>query len=117
MVPPNGANPASVIADHGARKVVGTDKRDGRSSKPPSKISQGRNPPTVEPDDELRSFLLKILRLGSLRARLIATEFDTVGVALKSSWMTPAAALEALEEVSACQLPVWDFIPEIEVRP
>jgi hypothetical protein len=78
-------------------------------------VTENCKPPIVEAD-ELRGVLLKILRLGSLRARLIATHFDTLGVSLKANWMPSAAVLEALDEISVCELPIWDFIPEIEVR-
>jgi hypothetical protein len=45
----NGANPASVMADHGARKVVGTGRLDGRLSRPVSQANQARPASGAEP--------------------------------------------------------------------
>jgi hypothetical protein len=79
-----------------------------------STVTENCKPPVVEAD-ELREFMMTVLRCGSLRARLIANELDAVRVAVNSRWMTPRTALQALDEISVCDLPVWHFIPEIGV--
>lgn len=48
------------------------------------------------PDSE---FVLSALRAATLRARLVATELDTIGLALKSNLVTVEGALAWLHDV------------------
>ena len=57
-----------------------------------------RNDP-VENSDQLE-FLLACLRAASLRARLIATELDSVGVALRHNLVSHDGAVEWLRDLN-----------------
>jgi hypothetical protein len=59
-----------------------------------------------------RDFLLSALRCGSLRARLLANELNTIGVALKGQMMSPENAIEAINDRDA-----WTLIPELAEGP
>jgi hypothetical protein len=72
------------------------------------------NPATIEAaaivsdNETFQQFLLTALRGASLRARLLATEIDTLGVALKNKLISTAGALRALDELDC-----WFLIPEM----
>jgi len=54
-------------------------------------------------------YLLAAIRSGGLRVRLLANELNTIGIGLKRGMITPADALQWINEVDA-----WPFLfPEI----
>jgi hypothetical protein len=62
----------------------------------------------VNNDDEFQQFFLNTLRGASLRARLLANEIDTLGVALKNKFISTEDAISALDELDC-----WSLIPEM----
>jgi hypothetical protein len=65
--------------------------------------------PVVNNDDEsFREFFLNALRGASLRARLMANELDTLGVAFKNKFISSEDAMRALDELDC-----WFLIPEM----
>jgi hypothetical protein len=62
----------------------------------------------VTDDDSFRQFMLSSLRGASLRARLLANEIDTLGVALKSKMISAEDAVRALDDLDCLFL-----IPEM----
>jgi hypothetical protein len=56
-------------------------------------------------------YLLAALRCGGLRVRLLSNQLDAIGIGLKRGVITPAVALEWINEIDA-----WSFLfPEIGV--
>lgn len=45
-----------------------------------------------------KEFLLNALRAASLRAKMMAAEFDTVGILLKADGLTPDQAIEEIRK-------------------
>jgi hypothetical protein len=60
------------------------------------------------PAEDMHDFLLKVLRCGSLRARLLVCELDTIGVALRGRMLSVDHAIRAIDDLAA-----WDLMPEI----
>ena len=54
--------------------------------------------------DEKREFLLSSLRAGSLRAKLIETEINSIGVALKGGLIDCYTAMQWIKEAGAMEL-------------
>jgi hypothetical protein len=74
--------------------------------------TQAQSVPARGDDNSFRDFLLSALRCGSLRARLLANELNTIGVALKGQMMSPEDAIEAINDLDA-----WTLIPELAEGP
>ena len=68
--------------------------------------------PIVASDESFRQFMVSSLRGASLRARLLTTEIDTIGTALKGGLISSDDAVRALDE-----LDVWFLIPEMARQP
>ena len=54
--------------------------------------------------DEKREFLLSSLRAGSMRAKLIETEINSIGVALKGGLIDCYMAMQWVKEIGAMEL-------------
>jgi hypothetical protein len=58
-------------------------------------------------------YLLAAIRSGGLRVRLLSNQLDAIGISLKRGMITPAAALEWINQIDA-----WSFLfPEIGAAP
>jgi hypothetical protein len=75
--------------------------------------------PTTPPNsvatthDDRTAYLLAQLRCAALRARLAASEIDSVGVSLRTGWIDVYAALEWLREECPDALAyLWPIPPE-----
>jgi hypothetical protein len=55
-------------------------------------------------DDGFRDYLLVAIRCARLRAQLLQSEIDQIGVALKGRMVSPDVALSWLSEIGAIQL-------------
>ena len=70
---------------------------------------------TVAPSPHsFTNYLLAELRCASLRARVIQTDLEAIGLALKGGLISPDQALELLHEVDALRLV---GTPPLEDRP
>jgi hypothetical protein len=63
----------------------------------PGEADAARNGPVENSDQS--EFLLACLRAASLRARLIATELDSVGVALRHNFVSHDGTVEWLRDI------------------
>jgi hypothetical protein len=54
-------------------------------------------------EDDHKEFLLSALRAASLRAEVMKTEINTVGIALKSDMVTVGQAVKWLKDISALE--------------
>jgi hypothetical protein len=62
------------------------------------------------PAEDQSEFLLTCLRVASLRVKLIATELDSVGVALRHNFVSHDGAIEWLRD-----LDLLDHVPPFSV--
>lgn len=108
----NGATPNSAATEIEGRNVAVAGECDERSSKPPSSHAQQFSdtgwadwPPEPEA-------LLRAIRSAVLRCKLDENELVTIGTALKAGMVTPADAVEWLQDIGL----VGQVIPD-EVQP
>jgi hypothetical protein len=80
------AKPATVASVSGLRDFVGSGGLN--------------NPKHSDSNDDKQAFALAAIRSSCLRIKLIENELHSVGVALKSGFITPEDALDWAEEVA-----------------
>ena len=78
-----------------------------------TKIEALRNGPAENSDQS--EFLLACLRAASLRAKLTATELDSVGVALRHNLVSHDGALEWLHDLNLLEHVLYREFPHDQI--